>query len=73
MSEGKAALSADSVIREGNNNGFSSADCQLEEYRNLMKIKKWYTFPICEQPLRHELHTFMFWVTAVRVDIRLVW
>ena len=72
MSEGKAALTPDSVIRAGNKSGFASAECQLKEYRNLMKIKKWYTFPICEQPLSHELHTFMFWVTAVRVDIRLV-
>jgi len=72
MSEGKAALTADSIISAGNNNGFASADCQLKEYRNLMKITKRYTFSVCEQPLSHELHTFMFWVTAVRVDIRLV-
>jgi len=73
MLEVKVALTADSVIGEGNNSGFASADCQLKESRNLMKIQKRYTLPICEQSLRHELHPFMFWVTAVRVDIRLVW
>jgi len=73
MLEGKTALTADSVIRAGNNSGFAPADCKLKEYRNLMKITKRYTFPICDQPLRHELHTFTFWVTAVRVDIRIVW
>jgi len=40
MSEGKAALTADSIIRAGNKSGFASADCQLKECRNLMKIKK---------------------------------
>jgi len=40
MSEGKAALNAESLISAGKNNGFASADSQLKEYRYLMNIQR---------------------------------
>jgi hypothetical protein len=73
MSEGKAALTEGSIISVGYNNGFTSADCHLKEYRNLMKIKKGTHFLYLNSPCVMSYAHLCSEVTAVRVDITLVW